>query len=159
MQSLTFLHHSFTRPVRVAIAGYAGRQLWEYDSDGGTRLERERVERLRANFTKHRFTQQHSSDELLRMQYGAVREARGRVIQARPPAPSSYEASRAPSTSAASPVPRPAVDQAMRAGVDFYQGLQDDDGHWASDYGGPMFLMPGLIISLYIMVGVAPVLN
>ena len=39
----------------------------------------------------------------------------------------------------------------MRAGVDFYQGLQDDDGHWASDYGGPMFLLPGLVISLYVM--------
>jgi cycloartenol synthase len=28
--------------------------------------------------------------------------------------------------------------------------LQCSDGHWAGDYGGPMFLMPGLIIVLYI---------
>jgi squalene/oxidosqualene cyclase-like protein len=28
--------------------------------------------------------------------------------------------------------------------------LQCDDGHWAGDYGGPMFLMPGLIIVLHI---------
>ena len=28
--------------------------------------------------------------------------------------------------------------------------IQCDDGHWAGDYGGPMFLMPGLITALYI---------
>ena len=35
-------------------------------------------------------------------------------------------------------------------GLSFYQMLQCDDGHWAGDYGGPMFLMPGLITALYI---------
>jgi len=28
--------------------------------------------------------------------------------------------------------------------------LQCEDGHWAGDYGGPMFLMPGLICVLYV---------
>jgi squalene cyclase len=28
--------------------------------------------------------------------------------------------------------------------------LQCDDGHWAGDYGGPMFLMPGLVCTLYV---------
>src|SRR3546814_3886218 len=28
--------------------------------------------------------------------------------------------------------------------------LQGEDGHWAGDYGGPLFLMPGLIIVLYV---------
>lgn len=36
-----------------------------------------------------------------------------------------------------------------RKGIQFYQKLQTPDGHWANDYGGPMFLMPGLIITLY----------
>ena len=35
-------------------------------------------------------------------------------------------------------------------GMEFYQMLQCSDGHWAGDYGGPMFLMPGLITTLYI---------
>ena len=35
-------------------------------------------------------------------------------------------------------------------GLEFYQMLQCDDGHWAGDYGGPMFLMPGIITTLYI---------
>lgn len=26
---------------------------------------------------------------------------------------------------------------------------QADDGHWPGDYGGPMFLMPGMVITLY----------
>lgn len=28
--------------------------------------------------------------------------------------------------------------------------LQCDDGHWAGDYGGPLFLMPGMIIAFYV---------
>ena len=30
-----------------------------------------------------------------------------------------------------------------------FTALQADDGHWPGDYGGPMFLMPGMIIALY----------
>ena len=133
----------------MSVSGYVGRHLWEYDPDGGTKAEREQVERLRASFTANRLTQKHSADELIRMQYGALRRARGREIQTRPPAAATYELNT--SAAAAAPVRRDVLDQAMRAGIDFYQGLQDDDGHWASDYGGPMFLMPGLIIALYVM--------
>ena len=32
----------------------------------------------------------------------------------------------------------------------FYETLQAHDGHWPGDYGGPMFLMPGLIVTLYV---------
>jgi lanosterol synthase len=28
--------------------------------------------------------------------------------------------------------------------------LQTEDGHWAGEYGGPMFLIPGLVITMYI---------
>lgn len=28
-------------------------------------------------------------------------------------------------------------------GMTFYMGLQAEDGHWAGDYGGPLFLLPG----------------
>ena len=35
-------------------------------------------------------------------------------------------------------------------GMEYFQMLQTEDGHWAGDYGGPMFLMPGLICTLYI---------
>lgn len=40
--------------------------------------------------------------------------------------------------------------EAAVKGLQFYQMIQCEDGHWAGDYGGPMFLMPGLITVLYI---------
>lgn len=45
--------------------------------------------------------------------------------------------------------PQNAREAAVKA-LTFYQMLQCSDGHWAGDYGGPMFLMPGLICVLYI---------
>ena len=41
------------------------------------------------------------------------------------------------------------TDAAMRNAISFYETMQDDDGHWPGDYGGPMFLMPGMLIALY----------
>ena len=32
----------------------------------------------------------------------------------------------------------------------FYQNLQSIDGHFSGEYGGPMFLLPGLIIGMYV---------
>ena len=43
------------------------------------------------------------------------------------------------------------VMEAAQRGVAFYSMLQTSDGHWAGDYGGPHFLMPGLIVAWYIM--------
>lgn len=40
--------------------------------------------------------------------------------------------------------------QAARNGFDFYKNLQLPDGHWGCFYGGPSFLLPGLIITMYI---------
>jgi hypothetical protein len=39
---------------------------------------------------------------------------------------------------------------AARNAISFYSKIQSPDGHWANDYGGPMFLMPGLIVACYI---------
>ena len=39
------------------------------------------------------------------------------------------------------------VEEAARRGVEFYQTIQCEDGHWAGDYGGPLFLMPGLVVT------------
>ena len=36
--------------------------------------------------------------------------------------------------------------EALRRGCDFYSRLQGEDGHWPGDYGGPLFLLPGLLI-------------
>ncbi|KAM6261018.1 lanosterol synthase isoform 1-T1 [Spheniscus humboldti] len=33
--------------------------------------------------------------------------------------------------------------------MQFYAALQAEDGHWAGDYGGPLFLLPGLLITCH----------
>ncbi|CCG80869.1 Lanosterol synthase [Taphrina deformans PYCC 5710] len=40
--------------------------------------------------------------------------------------------------------------QAARNGFNFYKDLQLPDGHWGCFYGGPSFLLPGLVITSYI---------
>ncbi|CAG8720068.1 16567_t:CDS:10, partial [Racocetra persica] len=40
--------------------------------------------------------------------------------------------------------------KAARNGFEFFKQLQTSDGHWAGEYGGPMFLIPGLIITMFI---------
>ena len=46
----------------------------------------------------------------------------------------------------------PAKDplSAARNGFTFLKHLQADDGHWPGEYGGPMFLIPGLVIGSYV---------
>ena len=48
------------------------------------------------------------------------------------------------------PKPKSAIDAAKR-GVAFYSMLQTTDGHWAGDYGGPHFLLPGLVVAWYVL--------
>lgn len=43
-----------------------------------------------------------------------------------------------------------AVKGHLEAGMGFHSMLQMDDGHFPGDYGGPMFLLPGLIIACYV---------
>jgi len=35
-------------------------------------------------------------------------------------------------------------------GISYFSQLQSDEGHWAGDYGGPLFLLPGLLIASYL---------
>ncbi|NNC96012.1 MAG: terpene cyclase/mutase family protein [Chitinophagales bacterium] len=38
----------------------------------------------------------------------------------------------------------------MLNGFQYYNTLQAEDGHWPGDYGGPLFLLPGLVFVSYI---------
>lgn len=44
---------------------------------------------------------------------------------------------------------QPTID-ALIKGIHYFTQLQTEDGHWPGDYGGPMFLLPGLLIAAYI---------
>ena len=43
------------------------------------------------------------------------------------------------------PLPAAAVTTSLKHALNFYSSIQSEDGHWAGDYGGPLFLMPGLV--------------
>ncbi|KAH9479645.1 Lanosterol synthase [Psilocybe cubensis] len=47
------------------------------------------------------------------------------------------------------PPAKDALD-AARNGYKFYKHLQSHDGHWAGEYGGPMFILPGLVFGTYV---------
>lgn len=40
-------------------------------------------------------------------------------------------------------LPAKSPGEALKRGFDFYRLLQTEDGHWAGEYGGPLFLLPG----------------
>src|SRR5688572_17680850 len=39
---------------------------------------------------------------------------------------------------------------AAKKGFQFYEGLQNPGGNWPGDYGGPLFLQPGMVIVSYL---------
>ena len=58
--------------------------------------------------------------------------------------------------------PRPApqtLDDCLRDSISLYAQLQSADGHWAGDYGGPMFLLPGYAIVMHITKAPVPEAN
>lgn len=119
----------------TSLNDFQGRQTWEFDPEAGSPEERAKVEQLRADFTKYRLVQKHSADELLRLQSASR-------IAAKPCSP--------PSTPLPSGIASPQrVEEHLKGAISFYECLQQEDGHWPGDYGGPMFLMPGLLITLY----------
>jgi cycloartenol synthase len=127
-----------THPYLTSLNDHCGRQTWEWHADAGTPEERAAVEAARAHFTANRHTQRHSSDELLRLQCGAriaARRASPPVDQPLPPNGQQPSAER--------------VAAHLEGAIAFYECLQQEDGHWPGDYGGPMFLLPGLLITLY----------
>jgi squalene/oxidosqualene cyclase-like protein len=42
------------------------------------------------------------------------------------------------------------IADSLIKGINYYAHLQSDDGHWPGDYGGPLFLLPGLLVASYI---------
>jgi hypothetical protein len=58
-----------------------------------------------------------------------------------------------------STLPANTIAEALHKAVHFYSMLQAEDGHWGGDYGGPHFLLPGLIVVWYCMGQPAKMLN
>ncbi|KAJ1690730.1 hypothetical protein LUZ63_014885 [Rhynchospora breviuscula] len=114
-----------------------GRQVWEFDHEAGSAEERDEVERAREKFRANRFQMKHSSDLLMRLQVFS----RQNQLELDSPAIKLGENEE---------ITEEVVVTSLRRALTQYSTLQAHDGHWTGDYGGPLFLMPGLIITLYV---------
>ncbi|KAL6888522.1 hypothetical protein ACP4OV_009548 [Aristida adscensionis] len=117
-----------------SINGFLGRAVWEFDPTAGTPEERADVERARQEFTAHRFQRRNPADLLMRMQF-----AKAKPLNLQFPAVK---------LEVHEDVTEEAVSISLKAAISRFSILQTRDGHWLGDYGGPMFLTPGLIITL-----------
>ncbi|CAD5318258.1 unnamed protein product [Arabidopsis thaliana] len=115
---------------------HVGRQFWEFDPNLGTPEDLAAVEEARKSFSDNRFVQKHSADLLMRLQF-----SRENLISPVLPQVKIEDTD---------DVTEEMVETTLKRGLDFYSTIQAHDGHWPGDYGGPMFLLPGLIITLSI---------
>ncbi|XP_031504137.1 cycloartenol Synthase-like isoform X2 [Nymphaea colorata] len=116
---------------------HVGREVWELEPDFWSEEDRKAIEEARANFTKHRFEKKHSSDLIMRMQFAKENPCDLSML----PRVSIGE-NEIPSVEA--------VTVTLRRAVKFYSSIQAHDGHWPGDFGGPLFYIPGLVITLYV---------
>ncbi|KAJ8768252.1 hypothetical protein K2173_021192 [Erythroxylum novogranatense] len=115
---------------------HVGRQVWEFDPKLGSPEELAQIENARRHFSANRFQQKHSSDLLMRFQFAKENPLTQVLPQVK--------------LDDTEDVTEESVAQTLRRALNFYSTIQADDGHWPGDYGGPMFLMPGLVITLSI---------
>ncbi|KAG6769427.1 hypothetical protein POTOM_025062 [Populus tomentosa] len=110
---------------------HIGRQIWEFDPKLTLSPEEiSEIENARQNFTKNRFQCKHSADLIMRMQF----EKENPVSEVLPQV----------KLKESEKVTEEAVTTTLKRGLDYYSSIQAHDGHWPGDYGGPLFLMPGL---------------
>ncbi|KAK6284757.1 hypothetical protein POUND7_003709 [Theobroma cacao] len=113
---------------------HVGRQVWEFCPESGTPEELSKVEMARQSFSTDRLLKKHSSDLLMRIQYAKENQFVTNFPQVKL---KEFE-----------DVKEEATLTTLRRALNFYSTIQADDGHWPGDYGGPMFLLPGLVITL-----------
>jgi cycloartenol synthase len=122
-------------PVQHTLNGHLGRQLWHFDKSVKPEpWEAERLGEYRAAYAVESEGRHHSADEPYRLQ--CLRATGGKRRQGVSPPAGASEAAR--------------VEASLRSGIGFYGTLQMGSGHWPGDYGGPMFLLPGLVIACYV---------
>ncbi|KAJ7962649.1 Terpene cyclase/mutase family member [Quillaja saponaria] len=113
---------------------HLGRQLWEFHPELGTPDELQTIEDARKAFSDHRFEKQHSADLLMRMQLEKDNPCLVNIPQLE--------------IKDTEEVIEDTVTTTLQRAINYYSTIQAHDGHWPGDYGGPMFLLPGLVISL-----------
>ncbi|CAN1748561.1 Cycloartenol synthase [Linum perenne] len=124
-------------PFLKSCNNHVGRQFWEFDSDLGTHEERAQIDEARLRYTQNRFQAKQSSDLLMRLQV---------IVSNSSPEDESVRKLKM----GIEEEEEERVRMVLKKALKFYSTLQHDTGFWPGDYGGPLFLLPGLVISLYV---------
>ncbi|KAL8495119.1 hypothetical protein ACS0TY_019331 [Phlomoides rotata] len=123
-------------PWLHSVNEHVGRQTWEFDPSLGSPEELAEIEKLREQFHVTRFEKKHSSDLLMRLQLSKENPATTDIPQVK--------------VKDVEDITEEKVTNTLRRAISSHTTLQAKDGHWPGDYGGPMFLLPGLVITLSI---------
>ncbi|GKA19781.1 cycloartenol synthase-like protein [Tanacetum coccineum] len=121
-------------PSVKSINNHIGRQFWEFDPCEGTPEERFQIEFMQKEFSKNRLHVKHSSDLLMRFQNKV--EMKTSLVQE------------------VKDDDEVVVKASLKKALRFYSTLQGEDGSWPADYGGPLFLLPGLLRLLEDMIDI-----
>ncbi|KAM0850553.1 hypothetical protein ACQ4PT_053002 [Festuca glaucescens] len=118
--------------------GHVGRQVWEFDPTADAVGAVDDLDAARHEFFCQRHQLKHSADLAMRLQFA---ESNPPMLDI-PPGIKELDEDE--------DVTEEAVLISLHRAIRRYSTLQAHDGHWPGDYGGPMFLMPGLIITLHL---------
>ncbi|PWA40933.1 squalene cyclase [Artemisia annua] len=114
---------------------HIGRQFWEFDPCAGTPEERFQIDFMQKEFFKNKLHVKHSSDLLMRFQFASENKVEMKKSQVQEEKNDDEVV----------------VKASLKKALRFYSTLQGEDGSWPADYGGPLFLLPGLVIGLHVM--------
>nr|AJR21210.1 cucurbitadienol synthase 2 [Citrullus colocynthis] len=121
-----------------SISNHLGRQVWEFCADQPTASPNhlQQIDNARKHFRNNRFHRKQSSDLFLAIQNEKeiANGTKGGGIKVKEE----------------EDVRKETVKNTVERALSFYSAIQTNDGNWASDLGGPMFLLPGLVIALYV---------
>ncbi|XP_052181057.1 dammarenediol II synthase-like [Diospyros lotus] len=128
-------------PYLFSTNNYAGRQIWEYDPEGGSPEERAEVEKAREEYKriykKDRARALPCADLLMRMQ---LKKENSHIDLSIPPVRIGEKEE----------VTYEAATTALRKAVRLNRAIQARDGHWPAEIAGPMFFTPPLLITLHL---------
>ncbi|KAL1532951.1 Cycloartenol synthase [Salvia divinorum] len=122
-------------PWLTSFNNHTGRQFWEFDPTLGTEEEQLLVDKARSDFSQSRYEFRHSSDLVMRIQFAKKNISEVDLAE----------------VGGGEEVSEESVAAALRGALRFYSTLQAEDGHWPGDYGGPLFPLPFLVISLFVI--------
>jgi len=120
---------------------FIGRSFWEFDPDLGTPEERAEVERVRREFTEHRFDRREPADLLMRIQHAKENRVHRRRDHLPPPQVKLEEDV---------VMTEAIVLDSLRRALDGFSSAQARDGHWPAGYSGVLFILPGMIFAMYV---------